>query len=489
MGLISGNNNKKLLSKIATNDGHGENSSYFDGWKAYENDPFHVTQNPNGVIQMGLAENQLCFDLIQEWIANHPKASICTYEGAQDFKDIAIFQDYHGLPEFRKAVSRFMEKVRGDRVTFDPERIVMSGGATGAHETLAFCLADPGDAFLVPTPYYPGFDRDLRWRTGVQLFPVVCESCNNFKVTKEALEDAYEKAQESKIKVKGLLINNPSNPLGTILDKETLKDILRFINDKNIHLVCDEIYAATAFSHPSPFISIAEVIKEEVIGFNKDLVHIVYSLSKDLGFPGFRVGIIYSYNDVVVSIARKMSSFGLVSTQTQRLIASMLSDTTFVEKFIAESSMRLSQRHGLFTKGLAQVGITTLKSNAGLFFWMDLRRLLKESTFDDELDLWHVIINEVKLNVSPGCSFHCSEPGWFRVCFANMDDETMGVALRRIRHFVLQANKGVLEVASKKLCRRRSKLEISLSFRRLDDHFMMNSPHSPMSSPMVQART
>ncbi|CAN4077389.1 unnamed protein product [Withania somnifera] len=460
----------KFLSKIATNDGHGENSAYFDGWKAYENDPFHLTQNPKGVIQMGLAENQLCFDLIQEWISNNPKASICTYEGAQDFKDIAIFQDYHGLSEFRKAISRFMEKVRGDRVTFDPERIVMSGGATGAHETLAFCLADPGDAFLVPTPYYPGFDRDLRWRTGVQLFPVVCDSSNNFKVTKEALEDAYEKAQESKIKVKGLLINNPSNPLGTVLDRETLKDILRFINNKTIHLVCDEIYAATAFSQPS-FISIAEVM-EEVVGCNNDLVHIVYSLSKDLGFPGFGVGIIYSYNDVVVNIARKMSSFGLVSTRTQRLIASI--------------SMRLAQRQGMFTKELAQVGITTLKSNAGLFFWMDLRRLLKESTFEGELELWHIIIHEVKLNVSPGCSFHCSEPGWFRVCFANMDDETMRVALRRIRHFVLQANKG-LEVASKKQCRR-SKLEVSLSFRRLDD-FMINSPHSPMSSPLVQART
>lgn len=485
MGLISENYNKNLLSKIATNDGHGENSAYFDGWKAYENDPFHPTQNPHGVIQMGLAENQLCFDLIQEWIVNNPKASICTYEGVQDFQDIAIFQDYHGLPEFRKAVARFMEKVRGDRVTFDPERIVMSGGATGAHESLAFCLADPGDAFLVPTPYYPGFDRDLRWRTGVQLFPVVCESYNNFKVTKEALEEAYKKAQESNIKVKGLLINNPSNPLGTILDKETLKDILRFINDKNIHLVCDEIYAATAFSQPS-FISISEVMNE-VVGCNDDLVHIVYSLSKDLGFPGFRVGIIYSYNDVVVNIARKMSSFGLVSTQTQRLIASMLSDTIFVENFIAKSAMKLSQRHDLFTKGLGQVGITTLKSNAGLFIWMDLRRFLEKSTFDDELKLWHIIINKVKLNVSPGCSFHCSEPGWFRVCFANMDDATMQVALKRIRHFVyLQPSKGVEVATKKQYCRTRSKLEISLSFRRLDD--FMNSPHSPMSSPMVQAR-
>lgn len=49
-----------LLSKMATGNGHGENSPYFDGWKAYEDDPFHPTKNPNGVIQMGLAENQAC---------------------------------------------------------------------------------------------------------------------------------------------------------------------------------------------------------------------------------------------------------------------------------------------------------------------------------------------------------------------------------------------------------------------------------------------
>ena len=44
---------------------------------------------------------QLCFDLIQDWLKNNPKASICTPEGVNDFREVAIFQDYHGLPEFR----------------------------------------------------------------------------------------------------------------------------------------------------------------------------------------------------------------------------------------------------------------------------------------------------------------------------------------------------------------------------------------------------
>lgn len=474
--------NHQLLSKIACNDQHGEDSPYFDGWKAYDKDPFHPTNNPTGVIQMGLAENQLSSDLIEEWIKDNLGASICTTQGVHKFKDIAIFQDYHGLPEFRNAVAKFMGRTRGGRVTYDPDRIVMSGGATGANETIMFCLADPGDAFLVPTPYYPGFDRDLRWRTGVQIVPVNCESSNNFRITKEALEAAYQKAKEDNINVKGLIITNPSNPLGITLDKETLKSLVTFINEKNIHLLCDEIYAATVFNSPE-FVSISEVIQDDDMKYiNRDLIHMVYSLSKDMGLPGFRVGIVYSYNDGVVSCGRKMSSFGLVSSQTQHLLASMLSDEEFVEKFLAESSKSLANRYKLFTKGLEQVGINCLKSNAGLFVWMDLRRLLKEQTAEAEMALWQVIINDVKLNVSPGCSFHCSEPGWFRVCFANMDDQTVEVALRRIRKFVAPQMKSNRRWQN-------NTLRLSFSSRRYDDMPLM-SPHSPLPhSPLVQAKT
>jgi len=97
-----GGANGELLSRIAAGDGHGENSSYFDGWKAYDMNPFDLHHNPDGVIQMGLAENQLSLDLIEEWSIKHPEASICTAQGASQFRRIANFQDYHGLPEFRE---------------------------------------------------------------------------------------------------------------------------------------------------------------------------------------------------------------------------------------------------------------------------------------------------------------------------------------------------------------------------------------------------
>ena len=49
-----------------------------------------------------------------------------------------------------------MAEIRGNKVTFDPNHIVLTAGATSANETLMFCLAEQGEAFLLPTPYYPG---------------------------------------------------------------------------------------------------------------------------------------------------------------------------------------------------------------------------------------------------------------------------------------------------------------------------------------------
>lgn len=48
-----------MLSRKARLDAHGEDSSYFLGWKEYENNAYDDVQNPTGIIQMGLAENQV----------------------------------------------------------------------------------------------------------------------------------------------------------------------------------------------------------------------------------------------------------------------------------------------------------------------------------------------------------------------------------------------------------------------------------------------
>ncbi|KAJ9538758.1 hypothetical protein OSB04_031491 [Centaurea solstitialis] len=422
------------LSKIAVSETHGENSPYFAGWKAYDENPYHEKHNPSGVIQMGLAENQVSFDLLEKYLESNQEATswgkrVC------GFRENALFQDYHGLLSFRKAMASFMEKVRGGKVKFDPERIVLTAGATAANELLTFILANPGDALLVPTPYYPGFDRDLRWRTGVEIVPIHCESSNNFQITPQALQSAYDHATSQNMKVSGVLITNPSNPLGATVQRKVLEQILDFVTQKNIHLISDEIYSGSVF-HPHEFVSIAEVLKSRRNPNDAQNCHIVYSLSKDLGLPGFRVGTVYSYNDRVVTAARRMSSFTLVSSQTQLLLASMLSDDTFTDDYIRVNRERLRKRYESIVGGLRRAGIECLEGNAGLFCWMNLGPYLRENTKEGELEIWRAIMEDVRLNISPGSSCRCSEAGWFRVCFANMSEETLGVALRRLHEFM-----------------------------------------------------
>lgn len=54
-----------------------------------------------------------------------------------------------------QVVAEFMSQVIEKPQFFNPARIVLTAGTSPAIEILSFCLADPGNAFLVPSPYYP----------------------------------------------------------------------------------------------------------------------------------------------------------------------------------------------------------------------------------------------------------------------------------------------------------------------------------------------
>ncbi|RRT33711.1 hypothetical protein B296_00056864 [Ensete ventricosum] len=123
-----------------------------------------------------------------------------------------------------------------------------------------------------------------------------------------------------------------------------------------------EIYSGLVFSSDE-FVSMAEIV--EACGHEEhERVHIVCSLSKD---PGYKVGTIYSYNNEVVMTMRRMSSFTLVSSQTQKMLASKLSNKEFMENYLRTNRERLKKRHEFVVEGLSNIGSMCLQGNAGLF--------------------------------------------------------------------------------------------------------------------------
>jgi aspartate/methionine/tyrosine aminotransferase len=111
-----------------------------------------------------------------------------------------------------------------------------------------------------------------------------------------------------------------------------LSMLLGFAINKNINLICDEIYGGSMYDSPN-FTSIEKVLYS--CKFDKSRVHIIYGASKYLCLIGFIFGIIYSYNDKVLKAAWKTSGFCVVSSHTYHFRIVMLSYTQFIQQYMS----------------------------------------------------------------------------------------------------------------------------------------------------------
>jgi aminotransferase len=213
--------------------------------------------------------------------------------------------------------------------------------------------------------------------------------------------------------------------------RETLNDLLEFAAEKNIHLISDEIFAGSTFGSDK-FVSVAEVV-DEFEDFDKGRVHIIYGLSKDLSLAGFRVGVIYSYNENIVEAAAKIARFSSVSSPTQRLLVSMLSDQKFISDYLRINRERLKKMYLLFVDALKQLGIECFKSSGGFYCWADMSKYIRSYSEKGERKLWDRLLEEAKVNVTPGSSCHCIEPGWFRCCFTTLSEQDIPLLVERLR--------------------------------------------------------
>jgi len=375
-------------------------------------DPFDPNTNPDGYIGLCEAENRLVAEMVAERLnrVHSVPASVLAYDAMT------------GSQRFREQLASFMARTFLGRV-FNPEQISVLAGAGSVLEILFHALGDPGDGVLVPTPSYAGFWLDLELRDGLTIVPVHRSIDDGFRLTPELLDRAVTSAGRP---VKALLFTSPDNPLGTVAPTEEVEIVLAWAKERDLHVVFDEVYALSVFGS-SEFTSSARLV--ESLG---ERVHIVWAFSKDFGASGLRCGVLISENQAVNAAVDALAYWACCSGHTQYLLGELISDEAWFDSYLESMRTLLRGAHDRLAAQLDAGGVRCLPAEAGFFVLLDLRPHLAVATWEAEHDLWLRILNEARVNLTPGVSLHAGEPGYFRLCYASQPTEAVEVAVRRI---------------------------------------------------------
>jgi len=205
-----------------------------------------------------------------------------------------------------------------------------------------------------------------------------------------------------------------------------VEEVIRWTEEKGIHLVCDEVYALSVFG-AEPFVGCATLRPD--LGSH---MHVIWAFSKDFGASGLRCGVLVSENEAVNRAVDALAYWACCSGDTQHLLGEMIADQSWVESYVSGMRSLLREAHASCTASLAAAGIPSTPAAAGFFLLCDMRGFLSEPTWEAEAALWRRILDQANVNFTPGSACHCAEPGFMRLCYAGEPIATIRAGLARV---------------------------------------------------------
>uniref|UniRef100_A0A7N6BKH0 Aminotransferase class I/classII domain-containing protein n=1 Tax=Anabas testudineus TaxID=64144 RepID=A0A7N6BKH0_ANATE len=383
-----------------------------EGFILYGKDKHHDTDNPDGIINMGTSENKLCYDLLHKRMTKPDMLHI----------DPSLLQypDWRGHTFLREQVAKFLTHYCCSPNPLKADNVVVMNGCGSLFSCIAAVICDPKDAILIPTPFYGVITEDLHLYSDVKLFhvPLDCETDGKngrpFHLTVGNLEEGLKRAKQEGLIIRGVILMNPHNPLAEIYTPEEMIAFLQFAK-RYLHAIIDEVYMLTVFDESVTFHSVLSVDSLP----DPQRTHVMWGMSKDFAMAGIRIGTLYTENRELVEALAQLGSFHGISGTTQHQVAQLLQDREWInEEFLPENRSRLKASYSYLTGELQSMGIPYLDRPTALYVWADLRKYLRESSFEEELSLWRRFLKH-KVVLSCGQAFSCSVPGWFRIVFAD----------------------------------------------------------------------
>ena len=181
-----------------------------------------------------------------------------------------------GYPELRKAIVEKLKRENG--LDYTTNEILVSNGAKQSVCNTVMALVNPGEEVIIPAPYWVSYPQMALLAGGTPVF-VEATFEQNFKMTPEQLEAAITP------KTRLIILCSPSNPTGSVYNKEELRALANIIlKHEDLFVLADEIYEHINYVGHHESIAQFPGMKERTI--------IVNGVSKAYAMTGWRIGFV-----------------------------------------------------------------------------------------------------------------------------------------------------------------------------------------------------
>lgn len=145
----------------------------------------------------------------------------------------------------------------------DPEDIFLTAGASAGVSLLLNVLITPHETgILIPIPQYPLYTATLAQYNGVAL-PYHLSEPDGWSTSLHEIEAAIADGAQRGVKPRALVIINPGNPTGALLDLPTMENVVRLCEAHSLVLLADEVYQFNLHSPAThPFYSFKHVVRK-----------------------------------------------------------------------------------------------------------------------------------------------------------------------------------------------------------------------------------
>ena len=258
-----------------------------------------------------------------------------------------------GYPDLRQAIARKLE--RENHLHYQPSEILVSNGAKQSVCNTIMALVNDGEEVIIPTPYWVSYPQMVLLAGGKPVF-VEAGFEQNFKMTAAQLEAAITP------KTRMIILCSPSNPTGSVYNKEELKALADVIlKHEDLFVLADEIYEHINYIGKHESIAQFDGMKERSI--------IVNGVSKAYAMTGWRIGYIAAPQAIVKAtnkIQGQITSGICTIAQAAAAKAMELSPENSTE--IQEMLKAFRHRRDTFVKLLNEIPGVKCNTPAGAFY-------------------------------------------------------------------------------------------------------------------------